>query len=536
MTTYEYAELSANGLLHLRFLSTAGGRWGSFAMADSSGRELTYGRALAGSLALSRSIARRCPDQAMVGIFLPASVGAALANIATLMAGKVPVNLNFTVGADAVAAAISQCDIRTVLTSRAFLAKAKLEPPPGACYLEDLMKDITSAQKLLMLIAGRLLPLRILERMFMRHSGDAESLATVMFSSGSTGSPKGIMLSHRNVLANIAAVSQIYPLRPDDCVMGVLPLFHSFGFTGTCWLPLIAGCGVVYHPNPLDAGTIGELTQKYKATMIISTPSFCLGYVRKCRPEQFASLRYAVVGAEKLREPIARMFREKYGVELMEGYGCTETAPVIAANAPDLRGERRSQPGTVGRPLPGISAQIVDRDTFEPLPAGSEGLLLVKGRNVMMGYLHDPERTRQVLRDGWYVTGDIATIDTEGFIRLTDRLSRFSKIAGEMVPHLKIEEAISDILGESSTCVVTAIPDETKGERLVALYTSTGTPPESLWSRLCDSSLPKIWIPKRDSLYPVETIPLLGTGKVDLRAVKGLALELTGRLEKPSAS
>jgi acyl-[acyl-carrier-protein]-phospholipid O-acyltransferase/long-chain-fatty-acid--[acyl-carrier-protein] ligase len=316
----------------------------------------------------------------------------------------------------------------------------------------------------------------------------------------------------------------------------VLPLFHSFGFTGTCWLPLIAGCGVVYHPNPLDAGTIGELTQKYKATMIISTPSFCLGYVRKCRPEQFASLRYAVVGAEKLREPIARMFREKYGVELMEGYGCTETAPVIAANAPDLRGERRSQPGTVGRPLPGISAQIVDRDTFEPLPAGSEGLLLVKGRNVMMGYLHDPERTRQVLRDGWYVTGDIATIDTEGFIRLTDRLSRFSKIAGEMVPHLKIEEAISDILGESSTCVVTAVPDETKGERLVALYTSTGTPPESLWSRLCDSSLPKIWIPKRDSLYPVETIPLLGTGKVDLRAVKGLALELTGRLEKPSAS
>jgi acyl-[acyl-carrier-protein]-phospholipid O-acyltransferase/long-chain-fatty-acid--[acyl-carrier-protein] ligase len=398
------------------------------------------------------------------------------------------------------------------------------------------MGEITSAQKLAMLIAARLLPERILDRLFVRGNRDPEALATVMFSSGSTGAPKGIMLSHRNVLANVAAVSRIYPLGGNDRIMGVLPLFHSFGFTGTFWLPLVVGCGVVYHPNPLDSAAIGEMVEKYKATMIISTPSFCLGYVRKCHADQFASLRYAVVGAEKLREPIARMFREKYGVELMEGYGCTETAPVIAANAPDGRGEQRSRPGTVGRPLPGVSAKVVDRDSFDPLPSGAEGLLLVSGPNVMMGYLNNPARTREVLRDGWYVTGDIATIDVDGFITLTDRLSRFSKIAGEMVPHLRIEEAISQILGESAACVVTAIPDDSKGERLVAFYTTATVPPEALWSRLCESSLPRMWIPKRDNLYALEAIPLLGTGKVDLRAVKGLALEMTADMAKPSAS
>lgn len=536
MRSPAYADVSADGLLHLRFASTARRQWASFAMADSSGRELTYGRALAGSLVLSQWIGRHCADQRMVGLLLPAAVGGVLANIATLMAGKIPVNLNFTVGAEAIASAIEQCQIKTVLTSKVFLAKAKIDPPPGACYLEDVMGEISSARKLLMLLGARLLPLALLERLFMKGDRDPEGLATVMFSSGSTGSPKGIMLSHRNVLANVSAVSRVYPLGADDRIMGVLPLFHSFGFTGTCWLPLVLGCGVVYHPNPLDAATIGEMVQKHKATMIISTPSFCLGYVRKCSAEQFASLRYAVVGAEKLREPIARMFREKYNVELMEGYGCTEMAPVVAANAPDGRGEQRNRPGTVGRPLPGVSAKIVDRDTFEPLPSGSEGLLLVSGPNVMMGYLDNPEKTGEVLRDGWYVTGDIATIDADGFIRLTDRLSRFSKIAGEMVPHLKVEEAIAQIIGESAACVVTAIPDDTKGERLVAFYTAATVPPETLWSNLCASSLPKIWIPKRDSLFVLDGIPLLGTGKVDLRAVKRLALELTGRMANPSHS
>jgi acyl-[acyl-carrier-protein]-phospholipid O-acyltransferase/long-chain-fatty-acid--[acyl-carrier-protein] ligase len=523
-------------MLHLRFLRTARRRFFSFAMADSSGTELTYGKALAASLALARSIRSRCRDERMVGIMLPASVGGVLANIATLLAGKIPVNLNFTAGSEAIALAIEQCQIKTVLTSRVFLTKAKVDQPDGACFLEDVMKEITPLMRAGLWAAALLLPAGTIERLFVAGDRNPDSMATVIFSSGSTGTPKGVMLSHRNVLANVEGIAQVYQVTDDDRLMGVLPLFHSFGFTGTIWLPLVMGFGVIYHSNPLDAGTIGEMVQKYRATMMISTPSFCLGYTRKCSAEQFATLRYAVVGAEKLREPIARAFKDKYGLDLMEGYGCTEMAPAVALNAPDSpTGEKRWKAGTVGRPLPGVSARIVDRETGEPIapgPLGKEGLLLVRGDNVMLGYLNAPEKTREVLRDGWYATGDIATIDEDGFIRLTDRLSRFSKIAGEMVPHVKIEETITQILGDAA-CVVTAIPDESKGERLIAFHTSKSVSPETLWSRLGDSNLPKLWIPKRENLYYLEVIPLLGTGKVDLKRVRALALEMSGGMSMP---
>lgn len=523
-------------LLHSRFLETAKRRWFSFAMADSSGKELTYGKALAGSLALARRIRARCHDERMVGIMLPASVGGVLANVATLLAGKVPVNLNFTAGSEAMAAAVEQCQIRTVLTSRAFLAKAKVAQPEGAWFLEEVMAEITLVERLGLLIAGLLMPARVIEWLFVDGERNPDNLATVIFSSGSTGMPKGVMLSHRNVLANVEGLARVYRVTGDDRLMGILPLFHSFGFTGTIWLPLVEGFGVIYHPNPLDAATIGALVQQYRATMLISTPSFCLGYTRKCSAEQFASLRYAVVGAEKLRDPIARMFKEKYGLDLLEAYGCTEMSPGVAVNAPDdpATGEKGWKPGTVGRPLPGVAARVVDRETGRPVAAGTEGLLLVKGDNLMLGYLNAPEKTREVLRDGWYVTGDIASIDEDGFIRLTDRLSRFSKIAGEMVPHVKIEETLAHILGDSP-CVVTAIPDESKGERLVAFHTSKSVLPETLWLRLCESNLPKLWIPKRENLYYLGAIPLLGTGKVDLKKVRALALEMVGGTTMPQA-
>jgi len=312
-------------------------------------------------------------------------------------------------------------------------------------------------------------------------------------------------------------------------LMGVLPFFHSFGFTGSIWLPLVCGCGAVYHFNPMDGSTIGEMIHKHRATLVISTPSCCAGYARKCTVEQFATLRIAVVGAEKLRQPIAQAFKEKYALDLLEAYGCTEMSPGVSVNAPNYpeAGQRGMKPGTVGHPIPGVAAKVVDRDTGQPLEPGAEGLLLVRGANRMLGYLGAPEKTREVLRDGWYVTGDIATIDEDGFIRLTDRLSRFSKIAGEMVPHVKIEETIAQILGDGG-CVVTAIPDESKGERLVAFYEKKDVPPETLWSRLCDSTLPKLWIPKRDNLYCLDVIPMLGSGKVDLKKVRELAVRLAG--------
>jgi acyl-[acyl-carrier-protein]-phospholipid O-acyltransferase/long-chain-fatty-acid--[acyl-carrier-protein] ligase len=505
------------------FLRTAKRQWSSFCLADSTGRELTFGRALVGGLLLARAIRRHAPDEMTIGLLLPASVGGALANIAATFAGKVPVNLNFTAGRDAMAAAVERCQISTILTSHMFLEKSGLARMPGMFFLEDLLQSTSGASKAATLAAARLLPARLLGRLFIPRS-EPHALATIIFSSGSTGVPKGVMLTHHNVLANIDSAAELFKLTPDDVVLGVLPFFHSFGFTVTLWLPLVIGFGAAYHPNPTDARTIGELAARYKATLLVSTPTFCGSYIRKCLPEQFAHLRLAIVGAERLREPIAAAFKEKFGVDLLEGYGCTEMAPVVAVNVPD-GGDAAARRGSVGRPMPGISAMIVDPETGEGPLIGKAGLLLVNGPNRMVGYLGEPDLTRQAFRDGWYVTGDIATIDDAGFIRITDRLSRFSKIAGEMVPHMKVEEQLQSLLRDPHVCVVTAVPDPVKGERLVALHTDPDLATQDVWERLSRSDLPKLWVPKREDLRFVESIPTLGTGKVDLRAVRQLAAE-----------
>jgi acyl-[acyl-carrier-protein]-phospholipid O-acyltransferase/long-chain-fatty-acid--[acyl-carrier-protein] ligase len=508
-----------------RFIDTAKRQWSSFAVADSTGRELTFGRALVGSLLLSRAIRRLAPGQTHIGLLLPASVGGALANIGATIAGTIPVNLNFTAGRDAMAAAIERCGITTILSSRVFLSKAGLDEMPGMVFLEDVLEETSTVAKLTTLAAARLLPGSLLERLF-GTPADADALATVIFSSGSTGVPKGVMLSHRNILANIESVNDAFALTSADVMIGVLPFFHSFGFTGTLWFPLISGFGVAYHPNPTDAKTIGELSEKYRGTLIISTPTFCGSYVRKIRPEQFSSLRYAIVGAEKLREPIASAFREKFGLDLLEGYGCTEMAPIVSVNLPgvDADGAPRAKAGTVGRPLPRVRAKVVDPVTFEGPLLGVEGLLLLDGPNKMIGYLGEPAMTRAAMRDGWYVTGDIAMLDEDGFIRITDRLSRFSKIAGEMVPHMKIEEEIQRCLADPHACIVTSVPDDAKGERLVAFHTDPSLTPQALWEQVSATSMPKLWIPKREDIRHIEAIPTLGTGKIDLRAVRQLAL------------
>jgi acyl-[acyl-carrier-protein]-phospholipid O-acyltransferase / long-chain-fatty-acid--[acyl-carrier-protein] ligase len=514
-----------------QFVRTAKHRWRSFCMADSNKQRLTFGRTLVASLLLARWVRARAPHEQNIGLLLPASVGGALANVATSLAGKVPVNLNFTAGREAMAAAIARCQIKTILTSRIFLSKAGLDEIEGMVFLEDVLKQMSAFAKMRMLVTARLLPSWAINRLYVRRDG-GDALATVIFSSGSTGIPKGVMLTHRNILSNVDAAGQLFQLTEKDVMLGVLPFFHSFGFTGTLWLPLIAGMGVAYHPNPMDAKTIGELAEQYRATLIISTPTFCASYIRKCTPEQFAHLRYAIVGAEKLREPIAAAFKDKFGVDLLEGYGCTEMAPIVCVNTPDVndRGEhqRGAARGSVGQPIPGVVAKIVDPATGEGPLFDTEGLLLVSGPNRMLGYLDEPEKTNEVVRDGWYVTGDIAMMDEAGFIRITDRLSRFSKIAGEMVPHMKIEDQMRTLIDEHHSCVVTAVPDPSKGERLVAFYTDAALAPQDLWERLCRTELPKLWIPKRDDLHVVDVIPTLGTGKTDLRAVKQLALDRSG--------
>jgi acyl-[acyl-carrier-protein]-phospholipid O-acyltransferase/long-chain-fatty-acid--[acyl-carrier-protein] ligase len=453
----------------------------------------------------------------MIGVLLPSTVAGSLVNLGLTLQGRIPVNLNFTAGRDAMETAVAHCEIRTVVTSRTFIKKLSIEPFSTASFLfvEDLLQQATSIEKARAWLAARFLP-RV-------QFAKPQSIATVIFSSGSTGVPKGVLLSHYNVIANIEAIAQLFWIGPNDRIAGVLPFFHSFGFTVTIWFPLIAGCGVVYHPNPTEAAAVGELVEKHKATLLLSTPTFCAAYTRKCTKAQFASLRFVLVGAEKLREGVASKFREKFDVELLEGYGCTEMSPVVAVNAPTFAAGRGTQvgtkPGTVGHPLPGVAVRIVDPASYAPLPPNTEGLLLVKGCNRMLGYLKQPERTAEVFLDGWYITGDVARIDDDGFLTITDRLSRFSKIAGEMIPHLRVEEAILQVLGDGC-CAVAGVPDEQRGERLVALYVHCGITPSEVWQRLSATSLPRLWIPKRENIFAIESLPHLGSGKLDLRGVK----------------
>ena len=505
-----------------RFIQTTKKNWSCRAVTDTTGRTLTYGQALIGSHLLAKRISRDHADEKMIGVMLPASVAAAVANLGIVLAGRVPVNLNFTVGREAMDSAIEQCGLRMIITSRQFLAKVNIEKRPQMIFVEDLLK-FGKAAKLVAFLRTRLLPGRFLVPSSVR----ADDLAAVLFSSGSTGTPKGIMLSHRNLLSNTESVNSLFQIDGTDTIAGVLPFFHSFGFTYTLWFPLLQGASAAYHPQPLDAKGIGELVRKSKATFLPAPPTFCQAYLRGCSPEQFASLRHVLVGAEKLSPALAEAFGEKFGIPLLEGYGATEMSPVISVNVPNRERAGVKQighhPGTVGQPVPGVAAKIVDRETGEPLEQGEEGLLLVKGPNRMLGYLNRPAETQAALRDGWYVTGDIAVMDGEGFIRLVDRQSRFSKIAGEMVPHGKIEEVLQSVV-DGAPCAVTAVADERKGEKLVAFIAGAQATSQEVWQRLMASELPKLWIPKADDIHLVETLPVLGTGKVDLRAVRQMAL------------
>jgi acyl-[acyl-carrier-protein]-phospholipid O-acyltransferase/long-chain-fatty-acid--[acyl-carrier-protein] ligase len=515
------------------FVIQARARWSAEAMADSTGASLTYGNTLIRALVLGRVLARLCGPAAHVGLLVPPTVPAAVANLAITLWGKIPVNLNYSASQTMVDASIDQCGITHVITSAKVLDRFKITPKGRLILLEDIPGQVRLTDKLWAAAVAKLVPTGVIGAFVPGLRDDRlDATATVIFTSGSTGDPKGVVLSHRNVLSNVHQVEEQVHLKPEEVLLGVLPFFHSFGFTITIWTAICLNKKVVYHFNPLDARVIGKLCESHKVTLLTGTPSFSRLYLKGCDPGQFKTITHWIVGAEKLKPELARDIEAALGIKPLEGYGCTELSPVVAVNVPrevELPGGRSvagNRLGTVGLPLPGTAIKTVDPETGRDLPVGTEGMIAVQGPQVMVGYLNRPEATAEVVKGGWYLTGDIGYLDPDGFLKITDRLSRFSKIAGEMVPHLAIESAIQQATGvDENHLAVTGVPDPKQGERLCVLYTDLGMSPVEVQQRLTAGPMPKVWIPSQRDFIQVEEIPLTSTGKVDLRRIKEIALE-----------
>jgi acyl-[acyl-carrier-protein]-phospholipid O-acyltransferase/long-chain-fatty-acid--[acyl-carrier-protein] ligase len=506
-------------------------------IADTMGAELTGGEALMRALILRRLLRRAIgADEQYVAVLLPPSAPGFLANMALALDRRISVNLNYTVTSDVMNACIRQAGIRHVITSRKFMEKMDFKLDAEIVYLEDFKEKVTAADKAIGFLQSYLVPAGMLESSLGLTKIQPDDVLTIIFTSGSTGTPKGVMLTYANVGSNVEAINQVVQLTPKDVLIGILPFFHSFGYTVTLWG--VAGLDIAgaYHFTPLGAKQVGKLVQENKGTLLLCTPTFLRTYLRGCEKEQFATLDVVVCGAEKLPMELANQFEEKFGVRPVEGYGTTELSPLVSVNIPPSRSVDNFQAdrkeGSVGRTVPGVSAKITDLETGKELKAGEHGMLWIAGPNVMKGYLHQPELTATLIKDGWYMTGDVAFIDEEGFIHITGRESRFSKIGGEMVPHIQIEEELEKLVGSTADgkpqIAVTAVPDEKKGERLIVLHTKLDKSIDELRKGLAAAGLPNLFIPAADGFIEVAEIPILGTGKLDLKKLKSVALERAG--------
>lgn len=529
-------------LMHQSFVMEAS-RWRNLrrvAFVDSATgteRTVTWPRVLAGSWWLRRWLAREIGPEPIVGVWLPTGMGSALVNIALSFLGKTTVNLNYTAGPDAVQSAVEQAGIRTVLTAKRFLARVPLELSGNVriIHLEDALAGISGTSKFLAFLAVVLLPGWLLLRLTGASRAKHDDILTILFSSGSTGEPKGVMLSYRNVTTNAEGFRRGVDFSRHDIMLATLPVFHTFGFTVCLWAPLIVAMRTVFFPDPRQAKEVGELCRNHRCTIMLGTATFLRFYLRRSGAEDFRSLRLLICGAEKLPVKLAEEFHAKFGVLPLEGYGCTELSPVVSTNLPDVvvkeTTQRANVMGTVGQPIPGVCVRTFDPEAKHPLPPETEGLLGVKGPNVMLGYWQQPEKTTGVLRDRWYISGDVGLVQEDGFIRITGRVSRFAKIAGEMVPLERLDEDLHDVMDrhDDRVLVVAAVPDEKRGERVVVLHLPgiESALPDA-FVKLRARGLPNLWIPDIRDCHPIDSFPVLGSGKLDLKAVGDLANRIAG--------
>jgi acyl-[acyl-carrier-protein]-phospholipid O-acyltransferase/long-chain-fatty-acid--[acyl-carrier-protein] ligase len=492
--------------------------------------KLSRAKLLGAAAALSRHLRKEFSDE-RIAIVLPASKGSMLANLAVTLAAKVPVDVNFTIGRAANQSCCKRANLRVAISATQFMERLKDFPWPECVLKLDELIPRMKRQIILWWIMSILVPTRLLLRLLQipKEGGHAE--AVLLFTSGTTGEPKGVVISHRNIVGNVSQFRQLLDATKDDAILASLPFFHTFGSTVTLWYPLIEGVRIVTYPNPLEAAKNAALIERYKLTLLLATPTFLRGYLRKAEPEKLRSLRLVITGAEKLQLDLAKNFEERFQQRVFEGYGLTETSPVVSVNLPEPQPTKPSeqvQPssrlGSVGKMAPGIAAEIRESETGRKLSLHETGMLWLRGVNIFEGYLHDPERTADVLQNGWLKTGDLGRFDEDGFLYIEGRLSRFSKIGGEMVPHETIESKIVDLLGLSGRderpIAIMGVQDEAKGEALV-LLSAVDVDLADVRSKLHDAGVPNLWIPKQ--VQRLESIPVLASGKLDLKKCKEVA-------------
>jgi acyl-[acyl-carrier-protein]-phospholipid O-acyltransferase / long-chain-fatty-acid--[acyl-carrier-protein] ligase len=489
-------------------------------------KELKSGMLLAVALTMAEAWRDRLPED-RVGVVFPSGLGSILSNLAVTLLGKTPVNLNFTAGASINRKCLAKAGVRTVITAAPVIQKLPEFPWPEQVI--DLVQERAQLKKSTILknFAKVLcLPTGMLLRHFGVPERGGEREAAILFSSGSTGDPKGVVLTHRNIVANCLQIQECRLLEKHERMLACLPTFHSFGFTVTLWYPLLTGLQCVCLPSPLETKRLAEAVRDEKVTVMMGTPTFYRPYFKRVPKEWLRSLRFVVGGAEKTPPGFHDRWEAHFGSQYLEGYGLTETSPVLSCNLPTQgpEGQPNKRVGTVGRLFPGLRARVTDPSTGAVLPIGASGVLEVRGPNIFAGYLDDAEATAKVFRDGWFVTGDLAKLEADGFMTIEGRLSRFSKIGGEMVPHGTIEQEIVRAFeledSEAPLVAVTGVSDDQKGESLV-LLAAVEIRLDELRHRLSGVGLPNLWIPRR--IKRVDGIPCLASGKLDLRALARLA-------------
>jgi acyl-[acyl-carrier-protein]-phospholipid O-acyltransferase/long-chain-fatty-acid--[acyl-carrier-protein] ligase len=529
--------------LHYSWLKRAKSNLSKRSVVDSTGSDLNNAKMITAVLLFVKALKKPLETEQNVGVLLPSSAAGSIVNLALLALGKRPINLNYTLSAEAMQSAIAKASINQVISSEKFLQKLSakgfnLEDAIGDKLItaESLSQGFSKVSKVIAVLQAYLMPRKLIEKCYFEEVS-LDDTATILFSSRSEGSPKGIELTHKNLMANIKQVSALLNFQDGDVILNSLPIFHSFGLTITTLLPLCEGVTMVSAPDPTDAAAIGKLAARYKATIMFGTSTFFRLYERnrKLHPLMFESIRMIVAGAEKLKPEIKQAFKEKFSLDIFEGYGATETSPVISVNMPDRLDIESMRPiignkfGSVGQPIPGTVVKIVDPNTLEVLPVGEDGLIIVGGSQVMSGYLNDPEKTDEVIVEidavRYYKTGDKGHLDEDGFIFIVDRYSRFAKIAGEMISLGSVEEKLTDLLGESVELTAVALNDDKKGEQIVLLYHSE-VPLNEIQQKIKESDILALMKPSK--IFEVEEIPKLGTGKSDFKGAKRLAEELMG--------